>query len=271
VRTPARKAAPPGLGKSIATIRRLAGVPEPDRWVAFTGLISPRAHRGGATRAGAPNEAEFGRGGPLGAGVEGLMTRSRMGSTPRKPTLRQRSTSRAARYDRVDELRAAVLAWCRDWVREQDPTWDVARLESDLRSRAQRAPVADEAFEQWCAMREALERARTYLEANPLAPSENIYAAMIKGFFETACRGNAGDFDASIGERLTTWRPTSKQDLWPYGFSTRAQLVAMFVNLSGPVVRWGDRPPKVRDLAVINLLRGCGREPSVRRRRRGSG
>jgi hypothetical protein len=114
----------------------------------------------------------------------------------------------------------------------------------------------DKAFEQWCAMRSGLDQARAYLRANPEAPRENLYAAHIEGFFDTVCQGNDGKFDQSIGARLRTWSPFSSKDRLPYGASPRARLVGMFVNLSGQVVWWGDRPPKVRDLAVINLLAG---------------
>jgi hypothetical protein len=177
----------------------------------------------------------------------------------RPPTgeARRLARQRAPRFKTDRELRRAVLDWCREWIRGQNPGCDLARIEKDLARWA--APITaldDEAFEQWCALRDALKKAAKFLEANPAAPEQSAYAAAIEGFFSAACAGNNGKFDKSIGERLNQWPHTSHKDRWPLGSSPRARIVAMFENLSGTILWWSGQRPSPRDLAVITLLAG---------------
>ncbi len=190
----------------------------------------------------------------------------RKSQTLRTGEARRLARQRAPRFKTDRELRSAVLDWCREWIRERNPRCDVARIEMDLARWA--APITaldDAAFEQWCAMRDSLDKAAKFLEANPAAPEQSAYAAAIEGFFSAACEGNTGKLDKSIGERLSQWPRMSKNDRWPLGSSPRARIVATFENLSGTILWWSGPRPSPRDLAVITLL--AGQWPEAARKR----
>jgi hypothetical protein len=177
---------------------------------------------------------------------------------------------RAKRYESAKELRNAVLEWCRTWIHEQNPALEVAQFESDLaRQLANTMTVDAEAFEVWCGLLDALEKANKFLEAKPSAPEQSTYAALLEGFLDTVCEGADGNFDKSIRERVSHWRRTSEKDRWPLGSSPRARLVASFEHYPGRMLWWGDRPASVRALAVISLL--AGQWPDAARKRQAGG
>jgi hypothetical protein len=191
---------------------------------------------------------------------------------PRTRQARRLATLRAPRYGSGKELRAAVLAWCREWIHEQNPACDVARLERYLtRWQRESAAIDEEAFEHWSAVLDAIQRAEKFLEAKPRASQHSTFAGRIEGFLGTLCQGNDGNFDKSIRERLKHSRRVSKKERWPLGSSPRARLVASFQNLPGTMTWWDNRQPSPRDLAVINLLAGLWPDAARKRQAEGIG
>jgi hypothetical protein len=70
-------------------------------------------------------------------------------------------------------------------------------MESYLtRWQRESAAIDDEAFEKWCALLDAMEKADKFLEAKPLASEHSTFAARIEGFLDTVCEGNDGNFES---------------------------------------------------------------------------
>src|SRR5690348_7624634 len=106
---------------------------------------------------------------------------------------RKLSPTRATRYQTRNQLRDAVLEWCRNYVRQEDPTFDLAKFEADLADRIRRwGGVNSDAFRRWTAMRDTLLDAHEYLRANPKAPEQSVFAALLESFLSSPCRGNDG-------------------------------------------------------------------------------
>jgi hypothetical protein len=180
--------------------------------------------------------------------------------------------TRASRYETWPELQRAVLIWCRERIAEENPGFDVAALEAQLRDWVSDwAADNDEAYNLLSGFLDAFAKVDKYLEAHPSAPEKSVFAAMMAGALASRCEGSDGDFSLSIRERFRCWRLVPDDVRWPLGSSPRARLVSMFEAAPHNVLWWRSRTPKVRDLAIIALLAGQWPGAAKKQQAEGSG
>jgi hypothetical protein len=164
---------------------------------------------------------------------------------------RRLAATRVQRHGTREELHAAVLTWCRAQILDENPTFDVAGLEADLRDRvALWAHDNDEGFQQWLALRDAMSNALKYLDGCSDGARQRLFAETVAAFFNTPCQGYN-----SIRDRVEVWL-AAPNELWMHGDAPRARLIAQYANAPPNVLWWVDRKPKVRDLSIITLLAG---------------
>jgi len=164
----------------------------------------------------------------------------------RSSSPRRLAAPRVARFNSWKELQAAVLAWCHARVREENPTFDVAQLEHQLRAWVNdQAHSGDAAYEHHSKVLSTLSAADKFLKADPLTAERSLFGALLEGIFSARVEGNDGGFGMSVRERLAHSRPITKAERWPLGSSARSRLVALFANAPPNVLWWKERTPKV--------------------------
>jgi hypothetical protein len=147
---------------------------------------------------------------------------------PPKPggRARKRSRLRAKRYASREALHQAVLDYCREVARSQDPSFDVETFEKHSRERVRRYQQSDSVENRFRALRDVMVAADDYRARHP---AESGLAAL-EGFFSTL--------------------PSDAE-------SARTSLIRIH---SRPGLLWWAHTGKGRtdlDLALVVLLSGC--------------